>query len=87
MFYKKILPIFRKNYQVHQHNTRRKLDIHVKTQKTDLYKKSVINMGTRVYNNLPKSLREINDYKVFKKELKIFLLFQSFYSVEEFIST
>jgi len=44
-------------------------------------------MGTRVYNNLPKSLKEINDYKVFKKELKIFLLFQTFYSVEEFIST
>ena len=41
-------------------------------------------MGIRVYNNLPKSLKEINDYKVFKKELKIFLLF---YSVEEFIST
>jgi len=40
-------------------------------------------MGTRVYNNLPKSLKEINDYKVFKKELKIFLLFQSFYSVED----
>ena len=29
-------------------------------------------MGTRVYNNLPKSLKEINDYKVFKKEFKIF---------------
>ena len=40
-------------------------------------------MGTRVYNNLPKSLNEINDYKVFNKELKIFLLFQSFYSVED----
>jgi hypothetical protein len=44
-------------------------------------------MGTRVYNNLPKFLKEISDYKAFKKELKIFLLFQSFYSVEEFIST
>jgi hypothetical protein len=72
---------------VHQHNTRRKLDIHVKTQKMELYKKSVINMGTRVYNNLPKYIKEINDYKAFKKELKIYLLLQSFYSAEEFIST
>ena len=87
-FIRKYCQSLEQNYQVHQHNTRRKLlDIHVKTQKTELYKKSVINMGTRVYNNLPKSLKEINDYKVFKTELKIFLLFQSFYSVEEFIST
>ena len=35
-------------------------------------------MGTRVYNNLPKSLKEINDYKVFKKELKIFFSFSLF---------
>ena len=86
-FIRKYCQSLEQNYQVHQHNTRRKLDIHVKTQKMELYKKSIINMGTRVYNNLPKSLQEINDYKVFKKELKIFLLFQSFYSVEEFIST
>jgi len=86
-FIRKYCQSLEQNYQVHQHNTRRKLDIHIKTQKTELYKKSIINMGTSVYNNLPKSLKEINDYKVFKKELKIFLLFQSFYSVEEFIST
>ena len=77
-FIRKYCRSLEQNYQVHQHNTRRKLDIHVKTQKTELYKKSVINMGTRVYNNLPKSLKEINDYKVFKKELKIFLLFSLF---------
>jgi len=27
------------------------------------------------------------DYKTFKKELKLFLLLQSFYSVEEFVSS
>jgi hypothetical protein len=46
-------------------------------------KKSVINMDTKVYNNLPKFLKEMDDYKAFKKELKLFLLLQSFYSVEE----
>jgi hypothetical protein len=83
-FIRKYCQSLEQNYQLHQHNTRRKLDIHVKTQKTELYKKSVINMGTRVYNNLPKYLKEINNYKAFKKELKIFLLLQSFYSVEEY---
>ena len=56
-FIRKYCQSLEQNYQFHQHNTRRKLDIHVKTQKTELYKKSVINMGTRVYNNLPKSLK------------------------------
>jgi uncharacterized protein with ATP-grasp and redox domains len=46
------------------------LDIHVKLQKTEIYKKSVINMGTKVYNNLPKFLKEIDDYKTFKKKVK-----------------
>jgi len=63
------------------------LDIHVKLQKTEIYKKSVINMGTNVYNNLLKFLKEIDDYKAFKKELKLFLLLQSFYSVKEFVSS
>jgi hypothetical protein len=31
-------------------------------------------MGTKVYNNLPKFLKEIDDYKAFKKGLKLFLL-------------
>jgi len=31
-------------------------------------------MGTKVYNNLPKFLKETDDYKTFKKELKLFLL-------------
>jgi len=43
-------------------------------------------MGTKVYNNLPKFLKEIDDYEAFKKELKLFLLLQMFYSMEEFVS-
>jgi hypothetical protein len=74
------------NTQVHQHNTQRKLDLHVKMQNTEVYKKSVINMGTKVYNNLPRFLKEIDDYRAFKRKLKKFLLLQSFYSTEEFVS-
>jgi len=58
------------------------LDIHIKLQKTEIYKKSVLNMGTKVYNNLPKYFKEKDDYKAFKNELKLFLLLQLFYSVE-----
>jgi len=60
------------------------LDIHVKLQKTEIYKKSVINTGTRLYNNLPKFLKEIDDYKAFKKELKLFLLLHTFTQLKNF---
>jgi hypothetical protein len=36
---------------------------------------------------MPTFLKEIDDYKAFKKELKLFLLLQTFYSVEEFLSS
>jgi len=45
------------NSIVHKYNTRRMRDIHIKLQKTEIYKKSEINMGTKVNNNLPKYLK------------------------------
>jgi hypothetical protein len=53
-FMRKYYQYLEQNSQVHQYNTRRKLDIHVKLQKSEIYKKSVTNIGTRLYNNLPK---------------------------------
>jgi hypothetical protein len=44
-------------------------------------------MGTKVYNNLPIFIKEIDYYKPFEKELKLFLLLQTSYAVEEFVSS
>jgi len=63
------------------------MDIHVKLQKTEIYKKNVINMSIEVCNNLPEFLKETDDYKAFKKELKLFLLLQTSYLVEKFVSS
>jgi hypothetical protein len=78
-FIRKYCQSLEQNSKVNKYNTQKKLDIHVKLQKTEIYKKSVINMGTKLYNNLPKFLKEIDNYKTFKKELKLFLLLQAFY--------
>jgi hypothetical protein len=59
-------------------------EIHLSYQ---IYRKSVVNMGTKIYNKLPGFLRETDDYRVFRKKLKMFLLLKFFYSVEEFVST
>jgi len=63
------------------------MDIYVKLRNTEVYKKSVINIGTKLYNNLPGFIKEIDDYKTFKKKLKLSLLCHSFYSLEEFASS
>jgi len=77
-FIRKYCQSLEQNSKVHKYNTRRKMDIHVKLHKTEIYKKSVINIGTKVYNNLPGYIKEIDDYKAFKKELKLFLLLHNF---------
>jgi len=67
-FIRKYCPSLEQNFKVHKYNTRRK--IHVKLHNIEVYKKSVINMGTTVYNNLPGFIKEIDGYKGFKKQLK-----------------
>jgi hypothetical protein len=43
-------------------------------------------MGTKVYNKLPGYIKEIYNYKAFKKVFKLFLLLHTFYSIGEFVS-
>jgi hypothetical protein len=62
------------------------MDIHIQSYSTDLYKRNVINMGTKLYNKLPGYVKEIDSYKTFRKKLKSFLLLHTFYSVEEFVA-
>jgi len=74
------------NSNVHTYNTRTERDIHIQSYNTDLYKRSVVNMGSKVYNKLPNYLKETESYKIFRKELKSFLLQHVFYSEEEFVA-
>jgi hypothetical protein len=85
MLYKKHHQPVELNVNFHNYNTQSKIDIHIQSYNTDFYKRSVINMGTKLYNKLPRYMKEIDSYKTFKKKLKSFFLLQSFYSVEEFI--
>jgi len=61
-------------------------DIHIQSYKTNLYNKSVINMGTKFCNMMTGYIKEMDNYKAFMQELKTFLLYHAFYSVEEYIS-
>jgi hypothetical protein len=48
--------------------------------------KRVNNMGTKLYNILQNYLKNLESLKHFKKQLKAFLLQQTFYSVDEYLS-
>jgi hypothetical protein len=62
------------------------MDIHIQSYKTDLYNRSVVNMGSKLYNKLPDYMKEIESYKTFRKELKSFLPQHTFYSVGQFVA-
>jgi hypothetical protein len=45
---------------------------------------SVINMGIKLFTNLPLELKGFSDFKLFKSKLKTYLLPNAFYSLQEF---
>jgi hypothetical protein len=47
-------------------------------------KKSVTNMGIKIYNNLPSEIKTTQNFKAFKHKLKDYLLLNAFYSLKEF---
>jgi hypothetical protein len=86
MFHKKkYKAAVQKNEQIHDHNTRGNKNLYIKPCNTNLYKKSVINMGIRLYNKVPNNIQKIEDYKPCKIKLKAFLTEHAFYSLDEFL--
>jgi hypothetical protein len=76
-----------KNEDIHNYNTQSKLNLHVNHRNTVLLKKkSVINMGITLYNNVPEQIKSKTNFNSFKRNLKSFLLKQSIYSVDKFMS-
>jgi hypothetical protein len=76
----------KRNLTRHDHETRHRLDFQTQFYRTDIFKKSINNMGIKVYNKLPNHLKNLENTKSFKKQLKAFLLQRTFYSVDEYLS-
>ena len=75
------------NGEIHNHCTRQKLNLHIQRCRTTLLKNSTTNMGIKLYNKLPNTLKRIDKIQEFKKRLKYFLLSNVFYSVDEYMSS
>jgi hypothetical protein len=66
------------------HNIRHRKDFHIQYWRTEVRKNSVKNLGKRLYNKLPNHIKCVEDIQHFRRKLKLFLLQQSFYSVEKY---
>jgi hypothetical protein len=51
-----------KNVDIHNYNTRRKLNLHVQYRNTVLFKKSVMNMGISLYNKDPDQINQKDNF-------------------------
>jgi hypothetical protein len=71
---------------IHSYNTIHKHNLYVELCNTARCKKSVINMGTKIYNNLPLEIKSIDNFKVFRRKLKSYLLHSAFYSLQDFFN-
>jgi hypothetical protein len=60
-----------------------KKDLHVQFCRTTVFKNSSVNVGIKLYNKLPNTIKELEKIREFKKKTKVFLLQHTFYSVDE----
>jgi len=73
------------NSVYHDSNTRHRNDLHLPQATLAMYQKRVYYLGIKVFNGLPRALKDISckPYK-FKIALRKFLQTCSFYSLDEF---
>jgi hypothetical protein len=77
---------FRSNSEIYGRNTRHNNNLHYPTCNLTVFQKGVYYFGIKVSNSLPSSIRNLaHDVKHFKIILKIFLLLNSLYSLEEYL--
>ena len=72
------------NSTIHNHNTRRKTDLHIQSCRTASFQKSVANTGIKLFNHLPSELKQLHDFKQFRKKLKLLLLNKPLYTLNEY---
>jgi hypothetical protein len=49
------------NLAIHEHKTQHRLDFQTSFCRTDIFKKSVNNLGTELYNKLPNYLKKLEN--------------------------
>ena len=67
---------------------RQTFDLYVPAANLTICQKGVYYQGIKIYNHLPKTIKDLSgDKNKFKLALKRYLLHNSFYSLKEYIDT
>ena len=76
------------NSHMHTINTRYNNNLHVPPAKLAVYQRGVYYSWIKIFNHLPSTIKNLSDNKKkFQLALRKFLLYNSFYSLEEYYST
>jgi hypothetical protein len=76
------------NSEVHEINSRQTSDLYTPIANFTIYQKGVYYQGIKIYNHLPRAIKDSSGNKNrFKPALKKYLLDNSFYSLKEYFDT
>jgi hypothetical protein len=79
---------FLSNSQVHKINTRQPSSLYLPTANVAMYQKIFYYSGIKIYNHLPKAIKDLSgDKNKFKLPLKRYLFHNSFFGLEEYFNT
>jgi hypothetical protein len=84
-FVKKYKGNLKHNFVVHEHNTSGKYDVLTQFCNIYLFQKSEINMGVRLYKYLTSKIKKLENSNRYRKEVKLALLSNSFYTIKELL--
>ena len=60
------------NVDIHRYNTRQALDFHVDFTRTNIGRMGIITKAVHLYNDLPRSIKDISTLPNFKKQIKMY---------------
>ena len=78
---------FKVNFEIHNINTRNKLNLHLPISNLSVYQKGTYYYGIRVFSSLPSQIKDLSHNRSqFQHALKSFSYFNSFYTLGEYFS-
>jgi hypothetical protein len=78
---------FKMTSDIHNIITRNKLNLHLPISNLSAYQKGTHYSGIKVFNSLPSQIKDLSHNRnQFKRALKYFLYFHSFYTLGEYFS-
>jgi hypothetical protein len=69
-----------RNFQKYEYNARGKNKLYI-------WACNVLKKASRLYNKLPERIRLLENFRSFKKEVKLLLISNTFYSADEFLNS